>query len=227
MRNLKKPNLKSKRDKMDFRNIKLAVFDFDSTLMDGETIDILAKDFGVWERVSGITKKAMEGGLDFFESLQARVGLLSGMSENRAKEICENLPLMEGAKECVENLKKRGIIVVCFSGGFSLATRHFSKILGLDADFSNILHAKNGVLSGQVGGEMMFSDSKGAMLCKIQNLLGVSQTQTMAVGDGANDISMFANSAVRVAFCAKEVLKKEANVIVEKKDLVEILSYLK
>ena len=121
---------------MDFRNIKLAVFDFDSTLMDGETIDILAKDFGVWERVSGITKKAMEGELDFFESLQGRVGLLRGMSEHRAKEICENLPLMEGAKECVENLKKRGIIVVCFSGGFSLATRHFAKILGLDADFS-------------------------------------------------------------------------------------------
>lgn len=212
---------------MDFGNIKLAVFDFDSTLMDGETIDILAKDFGVGERVSGITKKAMEGGLDFFESLQARVGLLSGMSENRAKEICENLPLMNGAKECVKNLKKRGIIVVCFSGGFSLATRHFAKILGLDADFSNILHAKNALLSGQVGGEMMFGDSKGAMLKRIQNLLSISQAQTMAVGDGANDISMFANSAVRVAFCAKEVLKKEANIIVENKDLTEILGYFK
>ena len=212
---------------MDFRHIKLVVFDFDSTLMDGETIDILAKDFGVGERVSEITKKAMDGELDFFESLQGRVGLLRGMSENRAKEICENLPLMSGAKECVENLKKRGIIIVCFSGGFSFATRYFAKKLGLDADFSNILHAKNGVLSGQVGGEMMFSDSKGEMLGRIQNLLGVSQAQTMAVGDGANDISMFAKSAVRVAFCAKEVLKKEANIIVEKKDLTEILSYFK
>lgn len=205
--------------------VKLAVFDFDSTLMDGETIDILAKDFGVGEEVSAVTKLAMEGELDFFESLQRRVGLLRGMSESRAKEICENLPLMRGAKECVENLKERGIIVVCFSGGFSLATRHFAKVLGLSADFSNILHAKNGVLSGQVGGEMMFSTSKGLMLKRVQNLLNIGEKHTMAVGDGANDISMFAHSSVRVAFCAKEVLQKEANIIIQKRDLAEILKY--
>ncbi len=212
-------------DSINVNEIKLAVFDFDSTLMDGETIDILAKDFGVGEEVSAITHLAMSGELDFFESLQKRVGLLRGMSESRTKEICENLPLINGAKECVENLKKRGIIVVCFSGGFSFATRHFAKILGLDADFSNILHAKNGVLSGKVGGEMMFSDSKGIMLKRVQNLLNVDEEHTMAVGDGANDLSMFAFSGVRVAFCAKEVLKKEANIIVQKRDLTEILAY--
>lgn len=206
--------------------LKLAVFDFDSTLMDGETIDELAKDFGVGNEVSAITHRAMSGELDFFESLQKRVEFLRGMSESRAKEICENLPLMNGAKKCVQSLKKRGIIVVCFSGGFSLATRHFAKVLGLEADFSNILHAKNGYLSGQVGGEMMFSDSKGIMLKKVQNLLRIDESSTMVVGDGANDISMFAYASVRVAFCAKEVLKKSANVVIENRDLTEILEHI-
>ena len=208
------------------KELKLAVFDFDSTLMDGETIDELAKDFGVGNEVSAITHRAMSGELDFFESLQKRVEFLRGMSESRAKEICQNLPLMNGAKKCVQSLKKRGIIVVCFSGGFSLATRHFAKVLGLDADFSNILHAKNDYLSGQVGGEMMFSDSKGVMLKKIQNLLNIDESRTMVVGDGANDISMFAYASVRVAFCAKEVLKKSANVVIENRDLVEILEHI-
>lgn len=208
------------------KELKLAVFDFDSTLMDGETIDELAKDFGVGNEVSAITHRAMSGELDFFESLQKRVEFLRGMSESRAKEICENLPLMNGTKKCVQSLKKRGIIVVCFSGGFSLATRHFAKVLGLEADFSNILHTKNGYLSGQVGGEMMFSDSKGMMLKKVQNLLRIDESSTMVVGDGANDISMFAYAGVRVAFCAKEVLKKSANVVIENRDLAEILEHI-
>ena len=208
------------------KELKLAIFDFDSTLMDGETIDELAKDFGVGNEVSAITHRAMSGELDFFESLQKRVELLRGMSETRAKQICENLPLMNGAKKCVQSLKERGIIVVCFSGGFSLATRHFAKILGLDADFSNILHVKNGYLSGQAGGEMMFGDSKGIMLKKIQNLLNINESNTMVVGDGANDISMFAYASVRVAFCAKEVLKKSANVVIENRDLTEILEHI-
>lgn len=208
------------------KELKLAIFDFDSTLMDGETIDELAKDFGVGNEVSAITHRAMSGELDFFESLQKRVELLRGMSETRAKQICENLPLMNGAKKCVQSLKERGIIVVCFSGGFSLATRYFAKILGLDADFSNILHVKNGYLSGQAGGEMMFGNSKGIMLKKIQNLLNIDESNTMVVGDGANDISMFAYASVRVAFCAKEVLKKSANVVIENRDLTEILEHI-
>ncbi|OBV28961.1 phosphoserine phosphatase SerB [Helicobacter sp. CLO-3] len=203
-------------------SIKLAVFDFDSTLMDGETIDSLALDFGVGEQVSEITHRAMSGELDFFESLSVRVGLLEGMSEARAKEICENLPLMNGAQECVSALKRQGTKVVCFSGGFRLATAHFAKILGLDADFSNILHAKNGVLTGKVGGEMMFGSSKGDMLLRLQSLLGITRAQTLVVGDGANDLSMFAHADFRAAFCAKPALKKEANIIIETKDLREV-----
>lgn len=206
--------------------MKLAVFDFDSTLMDGETIDFLAKECGVEQEVAQITHRAMSGELDFYESLKSRVRLLAGLAETRAKEICENLPLMPGAREIVAFLHERGYKVVCFSGGFSLATRHFARILGLDSDFSNILHIRAGVLSGEVGGEMMFGDSKGVMLARLQKLLGVSARETLCVGDGANDVSMFVYAHTRVAFCAKEVLKNAANIIIEQKDLRALIPSL-
>ena len=141
--------------------MKLAVFDFDSTLMDGETIDILAFEFGLGDEVKKITEEAMSGRLDFFESLTTRVALLKGLEYKKAVEICENLPLMPGAIETIKGLKDLGYKVVCFSGGFRLATNKAKDILDLDADFSNILHEKDGVLTGLVGGDMMFSSSKG------------------------------------------------------------------
>ncbi|PAF42070.1 phosphoserine phosphatase SerB [Helicobacter sp. 11S03491-1] len=205
--------------------MKLAVFDFDSTLMDGETIEFLAKSYGVEKEIIHITQKAMKGELDFYESLKSRVGLLKGMQEQKAREICQTLPLNPGAKEVVYGLKNKGYKVVCFSGGFQFATAYFRDILGLDGEFSNILHCKNGRLSGEVGGEMMFGFSKGRMLQTLQKLLNISQAQTLVVGDGANDASMFAYADKKVAFCAKEILKKQANIIIDKKDLQEVLAY--
>lgn len=189
--------------------MKLAVFDFDSTLMDGETIDELAKAYGVLGKVREITKKAMEGKKDFYFSLKERVKLLNGMKEDLALEVCRNLPLIDGAKDIIENLKNKDYKVVCFSGGFKFATSHFREILNLDADFSNVLCVDNGILNGEVGGEMMFGDSKGNMLLLLQRLLGVSIDDTIVVGDGANDLSMFRYAGKRVAFCAKEILKKK------------------
>ena len=206
--------------------MKLAVFDFDSTLMDGETIDFLAEPLGLKEKVASITEMAMRGELDFFESLIMRVKLLEGLEEKKVNEICHNLPLMPGAEEIVKELKNRGLSVICFSGGFRNATSFIKEKIGLDADFSNVLHAKNGVLTGLVGGEMMFSHSKGDMLKRIQNILGVNENETMVVGDGANDLSMFKYAKTKVAFCAKEVLKKEANIVIEEKDLTKILDFI-
>lgn len=198
---------------------KLAVFDFDSTLMDGETIEIIASEIGLQEEVAKITKRAMEGELDFFDSLTYRVSLLKGIQSRRVDEICKNLPYMPGAKETITELKKLGFTVVCFSGGFKNATAYAKDILGYNADFSNILHSKDGVLTGKVGGEMMFSDSKGEMLQKLQALLNISPKNTIAVGDGANDLSMFKFADTRVAFCAKQCLKESATVCIEEKDL--------
>lgn len=203
--------------------LKLAVFDFDSTLMDGETIDFFAEELGLGEQVSKITEAAMSGELDFFESLQQRVGLLKGLEYSVVERISKNLPYMKGAKETIAELKGRGMKVVCFSGGFRSATGYAKNILGYDADFSNVLHHKNQILTGLVGGDMMFNYSKGDMLVRLQDLLGVTENETLVCGDGANDLSMFAHAGTRVAFCAREILRKEANIIVETKDLTQIL----
>ncbi len=203
--------------------MKLCVFDFDSTLMDGETIDFFAEALGIGEQVSEITERAMAGELDFFESLQERVGLLKGLDFSKVEEISHNLPYMPGAVETIAELKRRGATVVCFSGGFRTATTYAKDILGYDADFSNALHVKDGKLTGLVGGDMMFNYSKGDMLVRLQNILGVSEAETMVCGDGANDLSMFAHAGTRVAFCARAVLKKEANIIINEKDLTKIL----
>jgi phosphoserine phosphatase len=203
--------------------LKLAVFDFDSTLMDGETIDFFAEELGIGDEVAYITQEAMSGRLDFFESLQQRVGLLKGLDFSVVEKISQNLPYMNGAKETITALKEKGMKVICFSGGFRTATSYAKDILGYDADFSNVLHEKDGKLTGLVGGDMMFSHSKGDMLLRLQNLLGVTPEETLVCGDGANDLSMFAHAGTRVAFCGRDILKAQANIIIEEKDLRKIL----
>ncbi len=203
--------------------MKLAVFDFDSTLMDGETIDFFAAELGLEEKVAAITEQAMQGKLDFFESLITRVNLLKGLEHEKVVEIGRNLPLMPGAYETISELQKKGYKTVCFSGGFRVGTEPAKEKLGLDADFSNILHHKDGKLTGLVGGEMMFDYSKGEMIQRLQRLLNIHRTDTLVVGDGANDRSMFKFANTRIAFCAKDILKKEANIIIDTKDLTQIL----
>jgi len=206
--------------------MKLVVFDFDSTLMDGETIDFLAEPLGLKDKVASITEMAMRGELDFFESLIMRVKLLEGLEEKKVDEICHNLPYMPGADETIQALKKEGYKVLVFSGGFRNATSYAKEVLGFDADFANILHSKNGILTGLVGGDMMFSTSKGDMLKRIQAVLGVDKKDTLVVGDGANDLSMFKYAGKRIAFCAKDVLKKEADFIVDEKNLTKVLEFI-
>jgi len=203
--------------------MKLCVFDFDSTLMDGETIDFLARPLGLEEKVATITERAMQGELDFFESLTTRVSFLKGLEQSKVDDICHNLPYMPGAKETIKELKKLDFTVIVFSGGFRNATSYAKDILGFDADFSNILHQREGILTGLVGGDMMFDFSKGDMIVRIQNLLGVDKADTLVVGDGANDRSMFEHADTRVAFCAKDILKREANIVINDKDLTKIL----
>ena len=203
---------------------KLAVFDFDSTLMQGETIEIIAQSLGIHEKIAEMTQSAMRGEIDFFESLTARVAMLKGLEEEKVNRICQNLPYTKGAKETIAALKAKGYTVLCFSGGFKNATVPAKSVLGYDEDFSNILHSKNDILTGLVGGEMMFSDSKGHMLQKLQKILNVTPENTITVGDGANDLSMFKYAKTRVAFCAKDILKKEADIIIGEKDLTLLLS---
>src|SRR5574344_944353 len=203
--------------------MKLAVCDFDSTLMDGETIEFLAREFGLEDKVKTITDRAMRGEIDFFESLTSRVKLLKGLPVKRVDEICQELPIMSGAEKAIKGLKAKGYKVVCFSGGFKNATVPFCKKLGIDADFSNILHSKDEILTGLVGGEMMFGYSKGEILKRVQKLLGITSAGTLAVGDGANDLSMFKYADKKVAFCGKPILREAANILIDEKDLSLLL----
>lgn len=113
-----------------------------------------------------------------------------------------------------------------FSGGFHVATDYAQKILKFDASFANILHEKDGVLTGLVGGEMMFGYSKGKILKELKNLLKLESSEVLCVGDGANDVSMFKEAGLKIAFCANEILKREADFCVETKNLMEIAKYV-
>jgi phosphoserine phosphatase len=206
---------------------KLAVFDFDSTLMNGETIDFFAKPLGLEEQVVAITTEAMAGRLDFFDSLISRVALLEGLEISKVQTICSDLPMTCGATEVVSGLKELGYTVVCFSGGFREATRKACQKLGIDADFANFLHSKDGKLTGKVGGEMMYSDAKGDMITRLQSLMGITRADTVVVGDGANDLSMFAHADTRIAFCAKSILKEAATHCIENRDLREVLDIVR
>ena len=207
---------------------RLAVFDFDSTLMDGETIDFFAEPLGLKEQVAQITEEAMAGRLDFFTALIARAKLLKGLDVVAAKAICLSLPMMPGAKETVAGLKAQGYTVVCFSGGFRQATEPACQKLGIDADFANFLYADaEGRLTGEVGGEMMYGNAKGDMIVRLQTLMGIGREATVVIGDGANDLSMFAYADTRIAFNAREVLRREATHCIDVKDLSLILDIVR
>lgn len=207
--------------------IKLCVCDFDSTLMDGETITYFAQAVGASKEVGDITKEAMAGKIDFYESFTRRASFLKGMKEDEAKKIASNLPFITGARELISYLKSKGIKVVVFSGGYHLATDIAKEKLGFDASFANYLQVKDGIITGKAGGEMMFGYSKGVMLKELKSLMNLQKDEVMCVGDGANDLSMFKEAGLTFAFCANEILRKEATHCIDIKDLREIIKFIK
>ncbi len=205
---------------------KLAVFDFDSTLINEETLDEIATFFNKKEEVKQITARGMNGELDFFASLKQRVALLRGLPYESVVKACESLSLTKGAAELASELKKSGYKLVILSGGFRDATSFFAKKLNFDADFANSFHVQNALLTGDVGGEMMFSRSKGEMIQRLQKLLNVEPENTIVCGDGANDASMFPYAKYKIAFCAKDILKKSANIVIDNRDLRDVLEHI-
>ena len=207
---------------MPLQRTKLAVFDFDSTLVQGETIDELAAAYGVKEEVSVITNRAMNGELDFFEALTYRVGLLKGMDYAKAVEVCSNLQPMKGAAELISQLKATGYYVAVLSGGFTLATGGLKDVLGYQYHASNILHQVDGKLDGDLGGPMMFQNSKETNILDLQNLLQIGRENTLVCGDGANDLGMFKNADIRIAVGRRGVLDKHATAVVPDSDLSKV-----
>ena len=202
--------------------IKLIAFDLDNVLIDGEAIDEIGKLTSVEAEISEITKKAMEGDLDFETALNKRVALLKGVSVENIKEVVSKIPLMEGAEETIAELKKRGYKIATITGSFEIIANRMKEDLGLDYAFSNVLHEEEGKLTGEVSGPLL-KGSKAEVLKEIMEMEKVKAEESAAVGDGANDVSMLEEAGLGIAFNAKPVLKEKADIVVEKKDLRELL----
>jgi phosphoserine phosphatase len=202
--------------------IKLIAFDLDNVLIDGEAIDEIGKIAGIQNEIAEITKKAMEGELDFETALKERVTLLKGIRVDDVKKVIQDIPLMEGAKEAVAELKKRGYKIATISGSFEVIANRMKEELDLDYAYANTLHEEDGILTGEVSGPLV-GGSKADVLNDIIKIENISADECAAVGDGANDISMLEMVKLGIAFNAKPVLRDIADVIIEKRDLKEIL----
>ena len=202
--------------------IKLIAFDLDNVLIDGEAIDEIGKLMDVEAEISEITKKAMEGDLDFETALKERVALLKGASVEDIKDVVSKIPFMEGAEETIAELKKRGYKIATITGSFEIIANRMKDDLGLDYAFSNVLHEKEGKLTGEVSGPLV-KGSKAEILKEIMEMEKIKAEESAAVGDGANDVSMLEEAGLGIAFNAKPVLKEKADVVVEKRDLKEVL----
>ena len=194
--------------------IKLAVFDMDSTLVQCECIDELAKRHGIGEQVSAITASAMRGEIDFNESFSRRMALLNGLSEEVLQDIADNLPLTEGVQYMMKSLKSLGFKTALFSGGFYFFANHLKKLLDIDYVYANNLEIVDGEVTGRVTGEVVNGDKKRDKLVSVAQELGIKESQVVAIGDGANDLPMIQTAGLGVAFHAKPLVREEAGLAV-------------
>ena len=190
--------------------IKLAVFDMDSTLIQCECIDELAKRCGIGEQVSAITASAMRGEINFNESFTKRMALLEGLDESVLKDIAANLPLTEGVVYLMKSLKKLGFKTALFSGGFYYFANHLKELLDIDYVYANELPIVNGKVTGKVNGVIVDGQKKKEKLIEIAKLEKLELSQTVCVGDGANDLPMIKTAGMGVAFHAKPLVRQEA-----------------
>jgi phosphoserine phosphatase len=189
----------------------LFVFDMDSTLIQGEVIDELAKMAGVADRVVAITASAMRGEIEFQESFRRRMALLAGLPESRAKELLERIPLMEGAERLFRTLKQSGAKTAILSGGFTFFGAYLKEKLGVDYVYANELDVDaDDYVTGAVRGQIVDGVRKAELLVEIASREGIPLEQVVAVGDGANDLPMLRLAGMGVAFHAKPIVRASA-----------------
>ena len=212
---------------MSIKNI--AFVDFDSTLLNGETFDLLAQEFkpNLIEETKQVNEKSVKGDIQLFDCILDRAQHFKGLHMNDFNRIFHKMKFNDGAKDLVNYLQTKDTKVVCLSGGFENVINHAQKVLGFDHYWANHFQTDdNGYLTGNVSGPMMNENSKGIMVSRLQELFGFTPAQTIVIGDGSNDVSMFHHADYRIAFCAAPILKEKANIIIEKPDLGLVIKHL-
>ena len=196
---------------MRLADFRLLAMDMDSTLITIECIDELADVYGVKKQVALITRRAMQGEIDFAESLRRRVALLKGLEEEALKRVYDDrLLLSQGAEHMLRAVKALGIRTLLVSGGFTFFTERVKARLGLDYAYSNQLEIEDGKLTGRVLGTVLDAQGKADKLLQVRHELGLSREQVIAVGDGANDLEMMGEAGISIAFHAKPIVQRYA-----------------
>ena len=208
------------------KNKRLVFFDMDSTLIDMEIIDEMARSAGVFKEVSRITEKARRGDLDFEEALIQRVALLKGLKVEALEKIRDEMKISEGAEDLVATLKQLGYKLGLVSGGFHYFADHLKEKLGLDFAYANQLEIKNGALTGRVLGDIIDNTYKAKIVNMVSSEEGVLLDQTVAIGDGANDVLMLGQAGLGIAYNAKWKVERVANMSVGRARLRNILYIL-
>jgi len=195
-----------------FGGLKLLAMDMDSTLITIECIDELGGYAGRKQEVAAITAQAMRGEIDYPESLRRRVALLAGLSEDVLQDVYDDkLRLSPGAETLVAACRAKGVRLLLVSGGFTFFTGRLKDRLGFDDTISNVLEIESGRLTGRVLGTIVDADAKAAKFRQVAQRLGASREQTLAIGDGANDLKMMAEAGTSIAYRAKPVVRAQAS----------------
>ena len=201
----------------------LCVMDVDGTLILEEVIDLLGREVGCEEEIAQLTSQAMQGELNFETSLRERVALLKGLPDSVFDTVFNSIHLTPNAREFISILNKNGILVGLVSGGFTPIVERLAKSLGITYFSANQLEVKEGFLTGKLVGQIISPQVKQETLEQWRKELKLPRERTVAIGDGANDLLMLKSAGLGIAFCAKEVLKKEIPHHVDKRDFLEVL----